>query len=130
MTRLSDLRADHEAEIRKLIEDHEAELAHVRKALVGCDVEVATLREALPTCAHCQERPAACIGCYEDHAREDCNKPGETRRSAAMASGPLTCHRCGEETLSVHAEPGSLCEDCRDELEDEDARLLDASRRR
>lgn len=31
-----------------------------------------------------------------------------------------TCYRCGEDTLSVHAEPGSLCEDCLDEIEDED----------
>lgn len=23
-------------------------------------------------CAHCEERAAACLGCYEDHSREDC----------------------------------------------------------
>ena len=34
-----------------------------------------------PICALCQERPASCIGCYEDHAREDrphaCDQHGD-----------------------------------------------------
>lgn len=34
--------------------------------------EVEKLRAALPTCDHCEQRPATCLGCYEDHARGDC----------------------------------------------------------
>ena len=46
-------------------------------------------RFIVPTCEHCGERPAACLGRYADHNEEDC--PHE---DCAQHRGAYACNEC------------------------------------
>lgn len=50
----------------------------------------------LPMCAHCEKHPASCLGCYEDHSREDCPHEGCTQHGEDYACDHC-CGHCNED---------------------------------